>query len=187
MEYKERPLPLRKAEMRLQHAEIAIVQEWSRISLRLRLCLQALAWGAGRSPFELPLEAQVDKWSSTLSKIFAQSEDRQHLSNTVRELRTALPVRNAIAHGEPGWSENPENYFTILYTLGRTRTKPRPKRVRALPPLRLELIPDVYLEPEDAELYAFQMQDILDHATKARRVRSQTEKLCNAAVALDRS
>lgn len=185
MEHKERPLPLRKAEMRLKLAEISIVQEWSRISLRLRLCLNVLARNAGTSPFELSLEAQVNRWSSRLSEILAQSEERQSLSASVRELRTTLPLRNAIAHGEPGWMPDFPGSYIIFYTLGRARTKPRQKSARTLQPFRLGLFPRNYLDPEDAELYSFQMQDILDNARKMKLLRSKTEQLCDIAVTLD--
>lgn len=182
MGYKERPLPLRKAEMRLKLAEICIIQEWSRISLRLRLCLDIIRPKAKENWFELSLEAQVNEWSSALNKILVQADERRSLLSTVNQMNKALPVRNAIAHGEPGWIKDAPDSYILFYTYARSRTKPRKKQYSHSPP-RLELFPNAFLEPADAELHSLEMDDMLTMAKGMKPLRLATQKLCDIAVA----
>lgn len=196
MEYNNRPLPSRKGEITLKLAEQCIVQEWASISLRLRLCLKILGPKAEEEPvkrvrpfrpFKMPLEAQVDDWSSRLNDILTQPEERRSLSSTVRQLRETLPFRNAIAHGEPGWdSGSASNSYILYYTLGRDSAQPQEQKYQALPPPRLELFPDVFLDPEDAELHSCTFDDMLEVSKNMEALRLQTEKLCGIALARHR-
>lgn len=187
MGYNNRPLPSRKRELMLKLAEQCIVQEWSRISLRLRVSLKILGTDIGKNPFRLSLEAQVKEWNKRLEALLIQSDERRNLMSTVVQLRETLRLRNAITHGEPGWAEDIRpDFYVLYYLLARDPIKPREKRFQALPPPRLEILPDIFLEPEDAELHSFALDDMLEKGKGMKALRQHTEKLCDIAVARHR-
>lgn len=182
MDYNKRPLPRLREEILLRRAEDSISEEWLHISLLLRTCLNTLDPAPRQNPFSLPFKPQIEKWSTVLKPLFLLSSEDRVLAETVRQLHEILRYRNAIAHGAPFWTsrENPRSCM-LHYVSGRNRDKPRGKDSHA-PPFRLELLPGMFLEPEDAELFSFPLEEVLEAGRSMKPLRESVERLSTLGI-----
>jgi len=161
MQYYERPLSSPIDETALSLIEACIVREWSRISLRLRLCLKEL--GIAEDPFALPSRGQIDRWSSELRKRLGTSASKNKLEKTIRHLRLMLECRNAISHGECRWAREDDSYL-LWYTSAKAAHIHLPKSKTLGQPPPLEVLSGIALMPENSRTDSYSFAELRKHA-----------------------
>ncbi|MCH8685061.1 hypothetical protein [Pedomonas mirosovicensis] len=186
MHTKDRPLSNEFDEAKLNLISACIIREWSRISLRLRVCLKALGVTVPRvsDPFGLHAPEQISQWSRSLTPHLIGKRAAE-LQRTVGKLRKAVKCRNAICHGEPQWNRDALGDYQLYFTLATLEARPPKQGTQDLLRQPLQLFNNGFLQPDEAEVYVYDIDELTKLASEMPALRQSVENL--SAIAVSRS